>query len=459
MKIEEQVKTEKTLTELDLDLNLNFNLSKQIEDGRVLKNVYGPGNTGLENLGNSCYMNTVIQVLFTLEPFKAQFLDNALPHLMSCNQNSLECHQCQISKIMLGLHSGQYSKKLTRPIINSEGKISSEVDDYQLGIAPRSFKSFYNKGHEEFSNNKQQDALEYLVYLLEKLDKHEKSNLQRHFEFDIERKFKCTGCSGIKIKKDRNSFLMLNIPDWKFKKENGEKCKLDESINNWLGEENVEMNCQKCSKVTIWTKSQRLVNYPDYLIIVYQRFVYDWVAYKLDIDFVIEQGDLELSKLTRPFNDSDGYLIPEEKEEEEQVIPEFNKESLNFLLDMGIPELGAKHALLKNNQDGNSALDWYFNNSNDPTLSQPLPKVKKTQQKKEEFNLSDINQLMDFGFTREQAQGALRKFNLSIDQASDFLFNNPDYVFPPAEETKKVSNEKINLNNKENYKLICKILI
>lgn len=66
---------------------------------------------------------------------------------------------------------------------------------------------------------------------------------------------------------------------------------------------------------------------------------------------------------------------------------------------------------------------------------------------------------MDFGFTREQAQGALRKFNLSIDQASDFLFNNPDYVFPPAEETKKVSNEKINLNNKENYKLLCKILI
>lgn len=31
-----------------------------MEDGKVLKNIYGPGLTGLKNLGNSCYINSVI---------------------------------------------------------------------------------------------------------------------------------------------------------------------------------------------------------------------------------------------------------------------------------------------------------------------------------------------------------------------------------------------------------------
>lgn len=55
-----QKKTEKTVQEMDLEINLNLTLSKIIEEGKQLIPLFGAGYTGLENLGNSCYMNSVL---------------------------------------------------------------------------------------------------------------------------------------------------------------------------------------------------------------------------------------------------------------------------------------------------------------------------------------------------------------------------------------------------------------
>jgi len=48
------------MTEMNIELNNNFNLSKTFEKGKELKPIFGAGYTGMKNLGNTCYMNSVM---------------------------------------------------------------------------------------------------------------------------------------------------------------------------------------------------------------------------------------------------------------------------------------------------------------------------------------------------------------------------------------------------------------
>lgn len=76
-------KTDKSMIELELDLNQRIGeWSILTESSSNLEPISGPGFTGMKNLGNSCYMNSVMQTLFTIPDFIQRFVDKA-PQIFS----------------------------------------------------------------------------------------------------------------------------------------------------------------------------------------------------------------------------------------------------------------------------------------------------------------------------------------------------------------------------------------
>jgi ubiquitin carboxyl-terminal hydrolase 5/13 len=453
--IDEQIKTEKTMTELSLDYNLNLTLSKQIEDGKVLPPIYGPGFTGLENLGNSCYMNSVLQILFSLETFLSQYLDTALIHLNSCPNEPPECFYCQVSKVIYGMHSGYYSSKKTKQLIGTQ-----EIEEYQTGIRPASFKHLFGKDHAEFSSHRQQDAFEYLSYILDKFEKTEKQNGRPNpieaFEFDLETRLQCVECACAKYKRQRTWYLPLGIPNWESKQNEGDQCSYEESIQKFLSEEKVELDCPTCHKKTQFTKTQRMLNYPRYLIVIFERFVYDWVPKKLETLFKFPIEGLDISILNREHSNAGEKVIEEDVLAEQEEEPQINQNQINSLIQEGVPELAAKHALLNTNHQLDMALMWFYENMENPVITKPVPKVKKGGVQQPKCNEEDVQTLISFGFTREQAEGSLIQHNGNTELAANYLFTNPGATFVQLSTGSKTGG-LLNNDGKSVYNLYGKI--
>ena len=346
-----------------------------------------------------------------------------------------------MSKIMYGLHSGIYSQKKTRRLPPTEENKEGEIEEYQDGIRPSSFKLYFGKGSEIFSSNKQQDALEYMNYLIEKMKREEKGlnkfNPMELFEFDIEMRMECNSCHHVKYRNTRSWFLSLSVEDWKNKKEETAKCSMDEVLSKFLSPEIIELNCPECKKKCEWTKTQKVLNYPKYLIIVFQRFVFDWVPVKLEVAFEPILDNFDLKLLSREHKKENEVIIDSAKEEaiEDEEVEEdiqFNQQHVNYLLQSGLPELGAKWALYLSGNDPEAALMFYLENSDNPEYKKPLPKVKVKKNKKGEksddsnINSAAIDELINMGFERKKAIAALKMSGGNIANAVEFLFSNPN---------------------------------
>lgn len=169
--ITQMEKTDKTMAELEIDINMRIREWDVIQEaGKKLTPLYGPGYTGLKNLGNSCYMNSVMQVLFSLPEFKHRYGDRCDFIFSKAPADPTRDFDTQMAKFADGVLSGKYS-----PLPDKERDETTDPkeDQDQDGIAPQMFKSVIGRGHPEFSTNRQQDAQEFFMHLLSLMDRTE----------------------------------------------------------------------------------------------------------------------------------------------------------------------------------------------------------------------------------------------------------------------------------------------
>ncbi|KAF8610742.1 ubiquitinyl hydrolase [Ceratobasidium sp. AG-I] len=432
-----QTKTEKSMTELQIEQNLKFDFSMTGEDGKLLQPVFGPGLTGLQNLGNSCYMASVLQTLFTLPSFKTRYGSDSstttTEHAAVCTVPlPPDCLECQMRKVADGLGSGRYSKPSSQNTIHNEHNAEDAVR-FQDGLRPASFKALVGKGHAEFATMRQQDAEEFLEHILASLRAANQGEPTDVFRFGMEQRLKCNECGKVRYRVDEHDSVGVPIPVKEVKAAEGdskaqyESVQLDACLDAVAGDEALEYSCPSCEKKVIAIKRTKFASFPDVLVVHAKKFqLVNWVPQKLDVPVQLPEDDiLTLDKHLGHGLQPDEVELPNDKPAA-PGLPEFNADAMAQLTGMGFPEIRCQRALLATgNNHAAVAMEWLFLHMDDPDIDAPLSAPAQAQAQSQ-INPEQLAIIIDMGFTSSQAKKALRESGGDAERAVEWLFGNPD---------------------------------
>lgn len=392
IQIQDMEKTDKSIAEMEIDLNQKFGeWSLLCESQSTLEPIAGPGYTGMQNLGNTCYLNSVMQVLFTLPSFIEDYVSKADEMFDSMSfENPQEFNfQLQMTKLGKALWNGDYQGE-------------------ESGIRPVLFKNLIGRGHPEFSGKGQQDAQHFYLHLLDvitkenrKLGKHNKQAFNC-LQMEVEDRFECGLTGKVKYKYRVEDYLPLAIPleaainkeaveEYKKKKEANAGADKLETVRPILPFESLleafletqdvsDFYSTAAKKKTFAKKTARLKTFPDFLFFHLWKFDVDknWVPYKLDVE-VPMPDEIDLSRLQAKGQQPGEELLPEDDPEpaagqaavNEPFVPD--EAVLSQLVDMGFSRNGCTRALFETKNAGvEAAMNWVMEHMGDSNFNDPF---------------------------------------------------------------------------------------
>ncbi|CAI9597587.1 unnamed protein product [Staurois parvus] len=462
------------------------------ETGLKLKPMFGSGYTGIKNQGNSSYLSTVMQVIFSIPEFQRAYVGSLTRIFDYAPLDPTQDFNTQMGKFGYGLLSGQYSKPPVKCEL-IEQVMKEEHKPQPKGITTRMFKAIMSKGHAEFSSNRQQDAQEFFLHLINLVERNSTSseNPSDVFRFLVEERTQC--CQSRKVRYTERVDYIMQLPvameaatnkdeviayDLKRREAESSKRPLPElvrakipfsaCVQAFTEPENVDDFWSSALQAkSAGIKTSRFASFPEYLVIQIKKFTFglDWVPKKLDVtvdmpDILdvnhlrakgLQQGEEELPDIAPPI------VIPDDPKDRfrNQFMdpPDIDESSVMQLAEMGFPLEACRKAVYYTGSMGAElAFNWIIAHMEDPDFAEPLtipgcPATSSTLPSYGETAL--VNQppeeivalISSMGFQRNQAIQALRATNNNLERALDWIFSHPEIEEEGANTSQSVVSE------------------
>lgn len=445
--IVEREKTEKSLMEMQVEQNLRWEFSMTTEDGKELEPLFGKGFTGLKNLGNSCYMASILQCLFSLPTFQDRYYH--LQDTPPVSQSPAEDLETQLRKLADGLLSGRYSKRDTDVTVFEH---TPEVP-HQKGLAPAMLKHLVGRGHEEFSTMRQQDAFELLLHIFKLITRSSHPEpLQdpvKSFRFVMEQRLQCLSCKKVRYRTDEQDNISIPVPVRRIPrpaipstqetkdekpKDDFEPVTMKECLDIFTSSELVDLTCPCCGSKDGFTKRSLFKTFPTTFAVNARRFeLVNWVPMKLDVPVVVGDEAFDLKTYHSPGIQDGEEILPEDSNvgaaaAKAKFVP--NETALSQLEGMGFPRVRCEKALhAVGNADADSAMNWLFAHMEDPDIDTPVDLGDGNSAAGTMADVASaeaIGALGAMGISPPQARKALKETGGDVNRALDWVFSHPD---------------------------------